>query len=106
MRMKTAFAGMILAFCMNGAGAASADDFVSVCKANRPSGLPADAISSEQFCGCVDAQTTGNDKLRTEFLASFKITEMQKRGQSLSDEGRAVVMKCGAHGSASYGAQH
>lgn len=98
MKMKSAFAGLIVACCMSGAGSALAEDFAAVCKANRPSGLPADAVSADQFCGCVDTMTSGNDKLRAEFLASFKIAEMQKRGQSLSDEGRAVIMKCGAHG--------
>lgn len=105
MKIRKAFAGVIVAFCISGASPALADEFTAVCKANRPSGLPSDAVSADQFCGCVDTTTYGNDKLRAEFLESFKITEMQKRGQSLSNEGRAVVMKCGAHGSASYGVQ-
>jgi hypothetical protein len=95
--MKAAFYGISLALCMLGANPAAANDFASVCVASPPSGLPANAIPGQQFCGCLDKETAGNDKLRAEFLESFKIKEMYKRGASLSPEGRTIVTKCGAH---------
>lgn len=94
--MKAAFFGASIALLMIGARA-SADDFAGVCKANPPSGLPANAVPGEQFCDCLDKETAGNDKLRSEFLASFQLKEMSQRGAALSDQGREIVHKCGAH---------
>lgn len=79
------------------AGPAAADDFFTTCMASPPIDLPPNATPGDQFCGCVAKETAGNDNLRAEFLASFKIKEMMKRGASMSNSGRAVAMKCSAH---------
>jgi len=73
---------------------AADDQLAAVCKANPPDHLPPNAIPGDQFCACIDKETAGNNNLRAEFLASFKIKDMQQRGASLSDAGHNVIRTC------------
>jgi len=97
--MKTIITAIFLTCGILAAAPASAadDQLAAVCKANPPDHLPPNAIPGDEFCACVDRETAGDDKLRAEFLASFRIRDMQQRGASLSDAGHGVIRKCTGH---------
>ena len=94
--MKASLCVIPFLLAVLGAAPASAeDDLAAICKANPPTGLPPGAAANNDgFCECIDKETAGNDKLRAEFIANFKLKELQQRMAAASDEAKSVVTKC------------
>ena len=74
------------------AGPAMADDFPATCKANPPTGM--DAASYNKFCDCIAKESAGNDQARAEFLAMFKIKDLETRKKTVVGPAQGVAQKC------------